>query len=351
MSLRRKPNGIYYADEYSPSGRRVRQSSGTRDEAAAKEWYAKFLNDLWRQKALKEKPRRKWDEAVADYMKQKSGSASEGHNLTRIGVLHSWLGGQYLADIDKELLNTIKRELESRLKGSTVNRYLSFVSAVLHHARDELEWIETIPKIKKAAVDAPEMVFLTPDEVDLLVNELASKKRTAHLVKFVVFAVATGLRMRNITHLKWSQIDMPRKTMWVNAPDAKARRSISVPLTEDACAVIRSQIGKHDEYVFTFRGKPYDRVNPRTLRSAAERCGIEKHLHPHLFRHTFASWHVMSGTSLLELMRLGGWAKFESVENYAHLSSEHLRSAAENLSQIRHTLDSVLNTATKNDSK
>ena len=62
MSLRKKANGIWYADEYTPRGRRIRPSSGTRDEAKAREWYAKLLDDLWRQKSLDEKPRRTWDD-------------------------------------------------------------------------------------------------------------------------------------------------------------------------------------------------------------------------------------------------------------------------------------------------
>ena len=37
-----------------------------------------------------------------------------------------------------------------------------------------------------------------------------------------------------------------------------------------------------------------------------------------------ASWHVMSGTHLQELMELGGWKSFEMVLRYAHLAPEHL---------------------------
>jgi hypothetical protein len=36
----------------------------------------------------------------------------------------------------------------------------------------------------------------------------------------------------------------------------------------------------------------------------------------------------MSGTSLQELMELGGWKSFEMVLRYAHLAPEHLSSAA-----------------------
>jgi len=48
----------------------------------------------------------------------------------------------------------------------------------------------------------------------------------------------------------------------------------------------------------------------------------------HDLRHTWASWHVMSGTRLQELMELGGWKSFEMVLRYAHLAPEHLSQAA-----------------------
>ena len=48
----------------------------------------------------------------------------------------------------------------------------------------------------------------------------------------------------------------------------------------------------------------------------------------HDIRHTWASWHAQSGTSLQKLMELGGWASFEMTLRYAHLAGEHLMTAA-----------------------
>jgi integrase len=58
-----------------------------------------------------------------------------------------------------------------------------------------------------------------------------------------------------------------------------------------------------------------------------KRAGIEN-FRFHDLRHTWASWHVMSGTTLQELMELGGWKSYEMVLRYAHLAPEHLSNAA-----------------------
>jgi len=64
-----------------------------------------------------------------------------------------------------------------------------------------------------------------------------------------------------------------------------------------------------------------------------KRAGIEN-FRFHDLRHTWASWHVMNGTSLQELMELGGWKSYEMVLRYAHLAPEHLSSAAKRIERV-----------------
>ncbi|OGT48074.1 MAG: hypothetical protein A3F17_06220 [Gammaproteobacteria bacterium RIFCSPHIGHO2_12_FULL_41_15] len=78
--------------------------------------------------------------------------------------------------------------------------------------------------------------------------------------------------------------------------------------------------------VFTYQGKPIIQVSMRAWRKALKRIKLEN-FRWHDLRHTLASWHVQNGTSLHELQILGGWSNFEMVLRYAHLSSNHLRTA------------------------
>jgi integrase len=75
--------------------------------------------------------------------------------------------------------------------------------------------------------------------------------------------------------------------------------------------------------VFSYKGKRITQVNTKAWHKALERAGI-KDFRWHDLRHTWASWHVQSGTPLHVLQELGGWESPEMVRRYAHLSSEHL---------------------------
>jgi hypothetical protein len=52
----------------------------------------------------------------------------------------------------------------------------------------------------------------------------------------------------------WEQIDLSRKLAWVHPDQAKARRSIPVPLNERAMVIVCKQLGKHSKRVFTYSG-------------------------------------------------------------------------------------------------
>jgi site-specific recombinase XerD len=58
---------------------------------------------------------------------------------------------------------------------------------------------------------------------------------------------------------------------------------------------------------------------------------IQFYQQQHTQRHTWASWHVQNGTALHELQQLGGRSNYEMVLRYVHLSSEHLKVAAERI--------------------
>ena len=227
--------------------------------------------------------------------------------------------------LDSITLDVIDRIKTERLKGagkSTVNRYLALVRAILLRARDQWEWIDKTPKVKLYKEGPGRERSMTVEQAELLLRELPPHQRDV-----VIFALATGLRQSNVLGLEWSRVNLDSGHAWVSAAQSKNRQPIAVPLNSAALEVLRRQLGKHSQRVFTFAGKPLGNANTRAWRKALKRASIEN-FRWHDLRHTWASWHRQSGTPTHELQRLGGWRSSVMVERYSHLAPDHLAKAA-----------------------
>ena len=67
----------------------------------------------------------------------------------------------------------------------------------------------------------------------------------------------------------------------------------------------------------------------RYLRKFGEKCGIGP-LHPHLFRHTYASLALTNGADILSISaKLGHSDVAVTLRNYSHANQESMENAAE----------------------
>jgi integrase len=144
--------------------------------------------------------------------------------------------------------------------------------------------------------------------------------------------VLTGLRMRAMLSLTWDRIDMEGKRLWVPGEQQKAGKTHGIPLADEAVSVLKKlrKLNPEGDHVFQWNGKPIDDCNTKAFQDALQRAKIDR-ANWHTLRHTFASWAVMRGVTLQELMELGDWSSYEMVLRYAHLAPDHLTSAASKL--------------------
>ena len=323
MSLKRR-GSVWWVDFVDPNGRRVRRSTETVDKRAAQEYHDQLKSELWRVHKLGEKPKRTWQEAVVRWLKEKSHKASIDKDISILKWLNKYLGGVTLSDVSRDLIEKIGEAKAKESSKSNANRYLALIRSILRRARDDWEWIEYIPKVRLYPVRNKRVNWLTHAQANALINVLPK-----HMKTIVRFALATGLRRTNVTHLQWSQIDMSRNAAWIHGDQSKTKKAIAVPLNTDAMNVLHEQTGKHPEWVFPYCGKPIYQVSSKAWRKALKKVDLEG-FRFHDLRHTWASWHVQAGTPLNALQELGGWSSEEMVRRYAHLGAKHLIGYAEN---------------------
>ncbi|WP_245231750.1 MULTISPECIES: site-specific integrase, partial [unclassified Neisseria] len=281
MPIYKRNNGIWYADIYSPDGKRIRCSTGTKCEKEAQEYHDKLKYDLWRVKHFAEKPKILWDEACLRWLQERRDKKSLIDDETKIRRLTAFRG-LYLHQLGKSL---IMAEI-AKIKGSnaTKNRYLSFVRAVLNKSVKDWDYLDTAPKLTGYREARRRVRWLTPDEAEKLVAALPD-----YIGAMAVFSLNTGLRKSNVLNLKWKQIDLERKVAWLHHDETKSGHALGVALNDAALSVLFKQRGKHPDYVFVNRrGQPVCDIQ-KPWKKALEAVGIED-FRWHDLRHTWASW-------------------------------------------------------------
>lgn len=331
MSLYKRRDSPNWWVKIAHGGRHIQQTTGTSDETKAREYHDKLKAALWDEVRLGIKPKHSWKEAVLKYVEETSHKASHRDDVLHFKYLDRFLGPLMLSEVDRAVLDriTAARRREA-VSNASVNRVLGVVQRVLRRAVFEWEWLDRCPKVRMLDEPSIRIRYLKPEEAQRLLAELPE-----HLAVMAGFSLETGLRRANVVGLKWADVDLIRRRVIVHAAEAKGRRNLTVPLTDEAVAIIRAQIGKHLQHVFTYQGKPMYQVNGKAWKGALDRAGITE-FRWHDLRHTWATWHVLSGTSLHELKELGGWQSLEMVLRYAHLvDNDHLAGVVKRFSGRR----------------
>lgn len=326
MLYKRHTRGNYWC-RFSVGHREVRQSCGTADRKAAEDFEEILRGRIWREVKLGERSHT-WTEAVERWLKDAQVRPSTTkRNATILAWFEEPLAGLKLTDITPGVIAAAKDALLVQRKPATANRYLAVLRKVLNHARD-MEWLRIAPKVPVLKLDRVEPRWLTREKFAALMLELPE-----HLKAPVQFSVLTGLRLGNVQQLVWGRVNLETAHVWIPAMTAKGRRTISVPLSPEAVALLRAvERVEGQERVFLYRGlgrgrKPFVRPmgSPKTaFGKAVKRAGVGP-FRWHDLRHTWASWLVQEGVPAYVVQHLGGWASGAMVEKYAHLDSAHLR--------------------------
>jgi integrase/recombinase XerC len=141
---------------------------------------------------------------------------------------------------------------------------------------------------------------------------------------------SSGLRLSELVGLNLTSIDLADRLVTVRGKGDKMR---IVPVGSKAVAAIRRWLAERHalappEEPALFVGRNGRRLGARTvqlrLAAHARRQGLPVHLHPHLFRHSFASHLLESSHDLRGVQELLGHANLATTQIYTHLDFQHL---------------------------
>ncbi|MFC3340043.1 tyrosine-type recombinase/integrase [Paracandidimonas soli] len=325
----RQRNGVWWIDFRTPSGQRIRRSTGTPDKKAAQEYHDRLKAQLWRQHKLGEQADRSYDEAALRFLAAYEGQADYESKVRYVEYWRQHLGRIPVANISTAHVldalpthKTYKKRGPEPLTPATKNRYLACIRTMLNMCA-AWGWIARAPQLPALPEPKRRVRWIPRGEAAKLIQTVPQEwLRDACILGF-----ATGMREDEIYGLEWSHVNLPARTAWVDADRAKSGRSRTIPLNDDAMAVLQRRKGADGRYVLMRNGRRIRGGDDRMFRQSVTDAGIQN-FRFHDIRHTWASWHAQAGTPLLVLQQLGGWETLEMVMKYAHLAPSHLASHA-----------------------
>ena len=138
---------------------------------------------------------------------------------------------------------------------------------------------------------------------------------------------SSGLRLAELVGLDLSSLDLKDAVVQVLGKGRKARIVPVGRLALRAWLQERPALARPDENAL-FVGRNGRRLGARAVQTRvalwARRQGLGVHVHPHLFRHSFASHLLESGGELRGVQELLGHADISTTQIYTHLDFQHL---------------------------
>lgn len=152
-----------------------------------------------------------------------------------------------------------------------------------------------------------------------------------YLQPMILLSLNTGMRRGELFSLQWNNIDFTRRFLTITASSAKGKKTLHIPLNDEAFTVLQKWHKQTSEIglVFSNKGKKFDNVDKawHTLLKTAQ---IEN-FRWHDMRHHFASRLVMAGVDLNTVRELLGHSDIKMTLRYAHFGPEHKAQAVAKL--------------------
>jgi integrase len=352
-------------------GAHVDESAGTRVERDAEGVLERRKREIYEEVVLAKPRDRSFAEAAIGYMKSGGEKPPLKAILAaklRVDGKQRIFGELLLREIDQSVIDDLAVHLKPRCKPSTRTRHVyTPISAVLTWASEQRSWGFAHGRIRRPKQPPGRLDWRTPKEIEWWLSQAGPEK--AILIGYV----GTGARGSELINLDWPDVASGAKRFTLWEKDTKARKARSLDLQQRVLEALPTppSDGKGPVYRNSKGGrwtliaveKALDRITVRAARAAATDLEAEEvaeyvwkaasakfdadtrsrarkraqalyeaiaerenipWIHPHVLRHTWATWAYAVTSDLPWLMQQGGWAKPDIAMRYMHVGTPEL---------------------------
>lgn len=246
---------------------------------------------------------------------------------------------KYLFFVDKEYIekkdieNYIEHLNKSNVKASTISRNIVSIKSYhkyISRIYDFNDPSESIIKPKQA-LRLPEV--LTKEEVENLLDIETIDAFSYRNKAMMELMYATGLRVSELVDLNINDIDFDNATIRCFGKGSKER---IIPVVDYALNILKDYLetyrngmlkGYITESLFlNNHGQKMTRQGFfKIIKKIAKEKNINKNLHPHMLRHSFATHILENGADLRIIQELLGHENISTTQIYTHVRTDLIR--------------------------
>lgn len=240
-----------------------------------------------------------------------------------------------LSQVDKNVIYSFLSDLqqENKLSERSLNRKCSanrrFFDYLLQNKVVVYNPFKQIKHFKEPKT-LPD--FMTFEDVKQFLNSI-DESTALGVRNRVLFELmyACGLRLSEILGLTISDVDFRERTLLIRGKGSKERL---VPFYESIGSQLKNYIEQYRnsfddnlQIIFTNqRGKPLtSRGVQYVCQQIALKANMRMHIHPHMFRHSFATHLLDNGADLRLVQDLLGHENLSTTQIYTHVSIDRLK--------------------------
>lgn len=243
---------------------------------------------------------------------------------------------------NKKFLEFVKKETEqvteediknyiAHLMGRNVSpKSIILIKAALKFFYDEV-LKKGIVNIKSPKVSQKLPVVLTKEEVKSLINSVKNDKHRL----IISLLYSSGLRLSELINLKVGDMEFDEKIGWVRS--GKGGKDRLFILSTNLVGDLKKHVSNKNEADYVFSGRK-EQMTARNVQKivylATKKAGINKPVHVHTLRHSFATHLLESGEDIRKIQELLGHSNLNTTQIYTHVSTEELK-------KIKNPLDNL----------
>ena len=167
-------------------------------------------------------------------------------------------------------------------------------------------------------------VILTRSEIKELLEKTRNKKHRL----LIELLYSSGLRLSECINLKYTDLDIDEGTGWVRLGKGSKDRIfiISETFSKNLSEYKEHSCADGKGFIFMVKER---KMSPRSIQDAikvcARRAGIEKDVHVHTLRHSFATHLLENGVDIRKIQKLLGHSNLQTTQIYTQVSSEEIK--------------------------